>query len=274
MDHQKDDGALVGSQPIAGPGGYHQYFMYEHGIATFALGDAVAAAVALHEPPQVRYLKSLRKAVKFIEQNQHHDGGWRYGGGRCSDRLGEPSDTSVTGWQVLALKSAAEGGLPAGAGCVAAVRKFLDARRTGQHGQTAYQGNGAPATQATTGVGMLARELLFDEPEAPLVREAAGFLAGFAEEHWPKKGPPRWQDYYLWYNCTLAMFLAGGRPWERWNACVRDTIIARQDQTGCQRGSWDPSDHWGGQGGRIYSTALAVLTLEVYYRYALDLPER
>ncbi len=272
-NHQEADGALVGSLPINGPGGYHKNFMYEHGIAAFALGDAVAAALALHEPPRVRYLQGLRKAVKFIEQNQHHDGGWRYGGGRNTDRLGDASDTSVTGWQVLALKSAAEAGVPPDGRCLAAVRKFLDARRT-THGQTAYQGS--VQTQATTGVGMLARQLLFDEPEAPLVGEAAGFLADYAEKHWPQEGRPTGPDYYLWYNCTLAMFLSGSRPWERWNACVRDTIIALQDRKGCQRGSWDPKDRWGssGGGGRIYSTALAVLTLEVYYRYALDQAER
>ena len=37
---------------------------------------------------------------------------------------------------------------------------------------------------------------------------------------------------------------------------------------GCPRGSWDPDGRWGHEGGRIYATALAVLTLEVYYRYA------
>ncbi len=110
---------------------------------------------------------------------------------------------------------------------------------------------------------MLARQLLFDEPEAPLVADAAGYLADFAEQHWPQEGPPKGRDYYLWYNCTLAMFLSGGRPWERWNDCVRDTIIKLQDRKGCQRGSWDPTDRWGssGGGGRIYSTALAILTL-------------
>jgi hypothetical protein len=272
VDHQKADGALVGSLSLGGPGGYDQYFMYEHGIATFALGDAVAAAVAMHEAPQARYLESLRKAEKFIEANQHHDGGWRYGGGRYTDRLGEPSDTSVTGWQVLALKSAFEAGVPPSGRCLAAVRKFLDARQTGHRGQTAYQNN--VATQATTGVGMLARQLLFDEPDAPLVADAKDFLAGFAEQHWPREVPPKQRDYYLWYNCTLAMFLAGGRPWERWNACVRDAVIALQDHAGCQRGSWGPTDRWGDRGGRIYSTALAVLTLEVYYRYALDQPAR
>ena len=46
--------------------------------------------------------------------------------------------------------------------------------------------------------------------------------------------------------------------------------MSRQEgpDAGCARGSWPPTDQWGAHGGRIYSTALAVLTLEVYYRFA------
>jgi hypothetical protein len=65
------------------------------------------------------------------------------------------------------------------------------------------------------------------------------------------------------------MFQAGGKTWKRWNDVVRDTVVDRQcgEDEGCRRGSWDPTDPWGLQGGRVYCTALAVLTLEVYYRY-------
>jgi hypothetical protein len=64
------------------------------------------------------------------------------------------------------------------------------------------------------------------------------------------------------------MFRAGGEAWKRWNAVVRDTIVKLQRHEACPRGSWDPDGKWGHEGGRIYATALAVLTLEVYYRYA------
>ena len=75
-------------------------------------------------------------------------------------------------------------------------------------------------------------------------------------------------NLYLWYNCTMAMFQVGGKPWERWNRAVRDRVIGLQVQgEGCDRGSWPPDDQYGTQGGRVYSTALAVLTLEVYYRF-------
>jgi hypothetical protein len=66
------------------------------------------------------------------------------------------------------------------------------------------------------------------------------------------------------------MHTAGGQNWERWNNVVRDCVIGLQEPTdaGCARGSWAPHTHWGGQGGRVYTTALATLTLEVYYRFA------
>ena len=74
--------------------------------------------------------------------------------------------------------------------------------------------------------------------------------------------------YYAWYNCTLGVFLAGGPEWDRWNKAVRDRIVARQEKGGCQRGSWPGDGGYDSTGGKVYTTALAVLTLEVYYRFA------
>lgn len=66
------------------------------------------------------------------------------------------------------------------------------------------------------------------------------------------------------------MKTAGGANWDRWNKIVRDMVIDLQKpkDAGCARGSWDPDPRWGQEGGRVYSTALAVLTLEAYYRFA------
>ena len=116
---------------------------------------------------------------------------------------------------------------------------------------------------------MLAQQFLLENPEGPLVKDAAEFLADYAERKWSdRKAEDDNRDFYLWYNCTLAMFQAGGQPWQRWNPIVRDTIIGLQKHDGCARGSWDHDSKWGSTGGRIYTTALAALTLEVYYRYA------
>jgi len=210
-----------------------------------------------------RYRSAAEKAIRFIERNQHNDGGWRY-----TADVKRPGDTSVSGWQVLALKSAIEAGIPVSDVCIARVRKLFDARASEEYGRTGYNDR-IPLTEATTGVGMLARQFLLDEPDCQLVRDAAVYLADHAEMMWSdREASGDLRDYYLWYNCTLAMFQAGGEPWQRWNRLVRDTIIAMQCQDGCERGSWSPESKWGEEGGRIYTTALAVLTLEVYYRYA------
>ena len=64
------------------------------------------------------------------------------------------------------------------------------------------------------------------------------------------------------------MYQHGGDAWTRWNAQVRDQIIRRQRLKGHAAGSWDPDEsQYGTHGGRIYCTALATLSLEVYYRY-------
>lgn len=263
VEHQQPDGGLVGSAKVPKDERYHKHYMYEHGIAAFALTEACAVAAAMGEPPNERYLDAARRAVQFIHDMQHNDGGWRY-----TDDLTRESDTSVTGWQVLALKTAKEAGIPVTDQCIEQTRKFFAARALGENGRTGYT-TPHPLTEATTGVGMLARQFLLGEPDAPLVGDAAKYLADYAERKWSDlqaRGVDK--DFYLWYNCTLAMFQAGGEPWERWNPVVRDTIIELQRHDGCARGSWDPSSKWGRMGGRIYTTALAALTLEVYYRYA------
>lgn len=257
--HQRDDGALLGSRSVRN-GILHRYFMYEHGIATFALADACAVARDSGRTPDPRYHESLRRAVHYIEERQHDDGGWRY-----TEGPREASDTSVTGWQVLALQSAREAGIEVSQRTIDRVRGYFESRQAGAQGRTNYFGR-TPGTDAMTGVGMLARQFLLDDPDAPLIREAAKYLAGRAVGEWggPRKGSG---DYYLWYNCGLAMSQVGGPLWEQWNNAVRDTISGLQRHDGCSRGSWDPAGRGGDEGGRIISTALAILTLEVYYRY-------
>jgi hypothetical protein len=269
--HQQPDGGLL-SPSKTGKKRYQQY-MYDHGIATFALAEACAVALALGETSEAdyaRYRDAAEKAVRFIEANQHRDGGWRY-----TDDLARESDASVTGWQVLALKSANEAGIPVSDQCIEKTEEFFEKVKMPENGRTKYQAKRGVVTEATTGVGMLARQFLFDKPDDPLIGDAARFLAAHAEAQWGNfargsSAPPTGEnrDFYLWYNCTLAMRQVGDEPWERWNNVVRETIVRLQREDGCERGSWDAQSRWGGTGGRIYTTALAVLTLEAYYRYA------
>ena len=260
VSHQRPDGALVDAHP---KDGHAQYFMYQHGIAAFALADACAAAVANQQSVDPRYLNALKRAVDFIERVQHADGGWRY-----KLEKNEVSDMSVSGWPVLALKSAKEAGLEISPRVVTRAQRLFEKRLMNDRGRSRYD-DLKQVSEATTAVGMLGRQFLFGEPDAPVVHEAAEHLADFAELHKGLDEQNR-PNYYTWYNGSLAMFMHGGKPWQRWNAVVRDKILSLQRQTGCERGSWDPTDRWSDQGGRIYSTALAALSLEVYYRYTSE----
>ena len=78
-------------------------------------------------------------------------------------------------------------------------------------------------------------------------------------------------DLYYTYYSVLAMFQMGGEYWVQWNKMFRDPLVALQEQKNILdgkgrfiRGSWDPADTtWGMQGGRVFSTAMAILSLEV-----------
>ena len=76
-------------------------------------------------------------------------------------------------------------------------------------------------------------------------------------------------DFYYWYYGSYVMWQMSGSYWSKWQKSMLDSIVKNQKTgTGCERGSWDPQvDPWGDDGGRVYSTAINVLCLEVYYRY-------
>ena len=75
-------------------------------------------------------------------------------------------------------------------------------------------------------------------------------------------------NYYYWYYGSLAMHQNQGQPWEQWNERVQPILLGNQVRNnGRNDGSWDPVGQYGPQAGRPVITALATLSLEVYYRY-------
>ncbi|MEX0587063.1 MAG: squalene--hopene cyclase, partial [Pirellulales bacterium] len=85
------------------------------------------------------------------------------------------------------------------------------------------------------------------------------------EEHPPEVEKP---NFYYWYYATQAMHHWGGTAWDRWNGRMRDVLVELQETAGHQAGSWMTVSGHDHRAGRLYATALAVCTLEVYYRHA------
>ncbi|MCA9646654.1 MAG: hypothetical protein KC492_38470, partial [Myxococcales bacterium] len=90
---------------------------------------------------------------------------------------------------------------------------------------------------------------------------------------WNSAGVLQGSNMYYWYYGSVAMLLAkdgeGGEDrWRQWNIALKRTLLEHQETTGARRGSFEPVGHWArNSGGRVYSTALCVLNLEIYYRY-------
>lgn len=248
---QGKDGRLFGVQKANGHSGW-----YTHGIATFALADACATAKASREAIDPRYLAATKRAVEFMERHQYARGGWRY---TLTSR--QTGDTSVTGWQILALKSAIEAGIEVSPATMQKVLKFFEDFAVPRTGQTGYATRGR-GTLLTTAVGLIVQQFITDKPNPLLIKNAAQVLRGRAA-YLGQHG-----DFYTLYNATLAMYLTGGDAWTDWNNNVRDAVVKRQVKTGCERGSWYRKY------GRTLDTAWAVLTLEVYYRYATEKEEK
>jgi len=72
---------------------------------------------------------------------------------------------------------------------------------------------------------------------------------------------------YYWYYATQVMHHFGGEPWDKWNNVMREVLIEMQHTQGHEAGSWSKGGGHDNSGGRVYMTALALCTLEVYYRH-------
>ena len=248
ITQQDEDGFL---------GGKATYYAraYCHGMATYALAEAYGMRSDPTLPSPLR--EPLESAIGYILENQHaSDGGWRY-------RKGETGDMSIFGWNLMALKSAEIAGIKIPEANRNLLVKFLTDRSLGKNkGLAAYhpQYGSQGHTPTMTAEALFSKQMLGLQRTNPASKEAVDYLM----TQLPRRES---LNFYYWYYGTLAMFQYGGEPWKQWNESLRDLLVDEQRALGKDRGSWDPKDRWGGYGGRVYSTALNTLILEVYYRF-------
>lgn len=224
-------------------------WLYSHGMAAIPLCEAYGMThdPALKQPAQ--------KALDFVVASQHPEfGGWRY-------KPQFESDTSVSGWQLMALKSGEMAGLNVPKSAYAGVTKWLDSVESETSpGQFRYHPS-KPVSLAMTAEGLLMRQYLGAR------RSNANLIAGsdYMKARLPREAE---QDVYYWYYATQVMFHMQGEHWSEWNASLRDMLIRMQSKEVATEGSWSPDNaRWGRAGGRHYTTCLNLLMLEVYYRH-------
>ena len=256
-------------------------YVYNHAIAALAMLEAYGMTGSL------KWRVSAQKALDFVFDTRNPYFAWRYG-----VQPGD-NDTSITAWMATAAKIAElvnqadlKAGRPESLLCDddawEGVSSWLDRMTDPDDGRLGYQTRGTgpwrPAelkvkfpsekSESMTAVGVFLRIFLGQSLQRRSKIRSGTILCS--------KMPPTWNpndgsiDMYYWFWGTLALRQVGGAEWKHWEDAMRSAAVDNQRLEGdycAYKGSWDPIDPWGPEGGRVYSTAILALCLEGGYRY-------
>ncbi len=276
MQMTPDGGALNND---GGPSGGR---MYAHGLATIALCEAYGMQMSpqdlqklrgqydyaydgsgeahsakkqqQQEPIPIPNLgRAAQAALNFVMSAQAPNGGWRY-------NPRQQGDTSVVGWQLMGLMSGRMAYLRVNPNSFVGASHFLDSVQRDDYGADYGYTDKTRGSRATQAIGLLCRMYLGWKRDHP------GIVAGVQQL---SEVGPRHGDMYYNYYATQVLHHYGGVHWEQWNPRMRDSLVAAQSKEGHTAGSWHfpGGDHGATSGGRLYCTAMAAMTLEVYYRH-------
>ena len=230
-------------------------WVYEHAIATYALGEAATFCKDMKiDVPSL--MEVTEKAGQFIIDNQNTNGGWAY----KYVTEGGHTDTSVVGWQLQALKACRHTHIQY-KGMDSAVRKGLDYLATCQAGNGSFGYTGPGGKTSLTGVGVLCHQI-WGKGKSPAARNGVKFIKDNFKFDWDTDD----SDLYSHYYASQAMMQAGGGYWKSYNNLFRDQLLNNQNPDG----SWKApafSGHGQSPGNAVYRNTLCILMLEVYYRF-------
>jgi hypothetical protein len=222
--------------------------MYGHGIASLALTEVLNIDRQRdREDEDIRNL--VEDVLLFTMVAQHPAGGWRY-------IPGSPGDMTVSGWQILSLVSGRYAGVPLRSNTLHDARRFVRSLAAPDSFQFGYVSPEPEPT--TTAIGLAMLLYLGESPFQTPFQQAMWALA--------ERGP-KLNDVYHDYYAALALHNVRHEGWERWHVPLREHLIRTQATAGHEKGSWHFPDLHGDVGGRLYTTAMATLILEVYYRH-------
>jgi hypothetical protein len=248
-------------------------FVYDHAVATYALVEAYGLS------KDAALKASAQKGLDYLESHRNPNAAWRY-----QPRDGD-NDMSITSWAICAYQAGKDFKLLVNENALKDAADCMDRLTDPTNGRTGYTKRGEcssrhPGDHATrfppqkaealTGASLFCRVLLGETPVTqPIMKLQADLIVSKP----PKALNDGSIDHYYWYYASNAMYQMGGEHWKRWRRFLHEAVVKTQRQDGNFKGSWDPDGAWGEDGGRIYSTAMAVLALQSEYRYAKLLPD-
>ncbi|MDG1672114.1 MAG: terpene cyclase/mutase family protein [Akkermansiaceae bacterium] len=240
LKHQNRDGLYTAGHAGSGP-------MYAHNIATLFLSEASGMV----DPERQKKIgESLPKAVALIlraqavDKSDRHKGGWRY------HPNSKDSDTSCSGWALMALRSAKLNGAPVPDQAIESALKYLYGNYSEKGGHFGYSDPNNHKL-SLTGMGLLCLELCGEHGKPATIKSADYILQNF------RGLEGRQFEFYGNYYNAQAMFQIGGKHWETFANWMYETYLSKQKEDG----SW-----YSKEAGRIYGTAMMTLAFTVPYR--------
>jgi hypothetical protein len=260
-EQDRDDGCFG---PKSGP-----HFIYNHALAALAMVEGY------HLSRQPLLKGPAQKGLDFIARARNPYKAWRYDYPPSGD-----NDVSISGWCLFALFAGQDGDLKVDDNAIKDGMAYIDEMTDPNTWRTGYRERGShPAreegdadiwpperSESMTAVALLLRFFNHEDPDQSEAMKGAADLLTLRLPTWDEASGDI--DFYYWYYGSYALWQFSGRPWDQWQKKLLDSVVEHQRQDGDEKGSWDPQvDPWGDSGGRVYSTAINTLSLEVYYRY-------
>jgi len=265
---QLDNGGVTGKAGYE----YAHWSGYNHAMASLALAEAYGMTDAAHRDQfDLKLGEVAQKAVDYSTKiHQKPYSGWRY-------MPLQEGDISHVGWFIMQLKSAKVAGLKVDGTAFQGGMNFVNSVLGQKTGKSVYEqsqkstadwggGLGGGDAARWTAISMVSRLFMGVPRDDEVMKKGPPWVLACKPE-WDKR------DFYLWYYGTLAMFQTGGDDWKTWNEPMKKSLVDNQCKGGPldgseqdKDGSWD-ADKGCWNCGRVFSTALGALCLEVYYRY-------
>lgn len=237
---QQRNGVINAGSAGSGP-------MYAHNISTLFLSEVSGM---VDPERQKRIARALPRALKVIldaqriPKQERHRGGWRY------HPHSDDSDTSCSGWALMALRSAKLNGAAVPDRAIEDAVKYLYRNYDPQQGCFGYSGK-HNHRESLTGMGLLCLELC-GEHGKPATIKAGDFVLkthrSLANNH---------HGYYGNYYAAQGMFQLGGKYWETYADWMYEHYLRNQEEDG----SWVSLE-----AGSVYGSAMMVLAFTVPYR--------
>jgi hypothetical protein len=253
--------------------------MYNHGLATFVLGQAYGMS------NDERIGPILDRALRLIAETQCGDGGWDY----RAERQRQGHDLSLAVMQAKALRSAVDSGLEVPPEvidlAIRSVREHYtpegvsrsapEEEQKKRDGQFTYtRGGRGTVAMAAAGVVCLQEFAQYDdwriEKSMKVVhREIRDSARGQSSRQAP-------MDAYTLYYVGQALYQVGGPSWKQYYPPLRDSLVKTQvvnPQRPEEHGKWRAGGRVGGRPGDLYSTSAACFILAMPNRYLPILQE-